>query len=363
MEQRSVWEAYPGAEKALWAMVQANPDLSSRAYAAHLAATYDDSRFTKDAIQKKRKRSADLPPPPRLKDDSIVTIPGYAGPFSYTPLASAPPSSIQGPASTHVAPDDTPQGNPRITFGGDDLGVIYNDVHVPHQDEKAISILIAVLRDLQPTHLFDAGDFLDCARLGRFPIHPHTESMDDELHVGTRIRKDIEDAATSPRLRLRAKVRGNHEERLRRYLWTSASALPTVALRSLEECLGMDSWTVLGYDQEIDLGGFHIAHGAIVRKYAGYSAKAEFEARLCSGLSGHTHRAAVYRRTATGRTYEWWENGCLCRKDMDYVGSQGADWQHAFAIVRHDGLRVVVEQVVIHGSVAYVNGRKYTADS
>ena len=37
-----------------------------------------------------------------------------------------------------------------------------------------------------------------------------------------------------------------------------------------------------------------------------------------SGISGHTHRLAPYKKSGyTPRV--WWEQGCLCRLDPDYI--------------------------------------------
>lgn len=51
-----------------------------------------------------------------------------------------------------------------------------------------------------------------------------------------------------------------------------------------------------------------------------------------SGVCGHTHRAGSVSKTdMNGRTHTWYEQGALCRVDLEYVRGV-ADWQQAFLI-------------------------------
>lgn len=400
----SLWDREPSAEASLRTMEQNYPDRTNSEHARFLSEKFA-LPFTKDMVQKRRKKwrraareasevsvpptsylrriagSIVMPAPaedpvaaqsiPEAGDDFGVkrhqgTVPHIPHLDAYTidgtPLGRFAHEKVS--AEPAVAAHDNPGGIQMIPFGPGDVAAVYNDVHVPHQDDKALSIVHAILRDLRPTHLIDAGDFLDFARLGRFPNHPQTPDVDRELALGRAEKVKMEQAA-GPQVRAKIKLSGNHEDRYRRYLWDMAKSLPASMVRGLHEpeCLDLAGWQVYGYRQELDLAGVRIAHGNIVRKIAGWSGRAEFDIRLCSGVSGHVHRAAIYRKTAGGRAYFWVENGCLCRKDLPYVGSGGNDWQTAITVLRHDGRNVQPEQVVIHDYVAYFGGRKYTAGS
>jgi hypothetical protein len=113
---------------------------------------------------------------------------------------------------------------------------------------------------------------------------------------------------------------GNHDERLRRFVYEKGRAL--ASLRSLR------------FEEQIDAKGvglnvhggcgfllrpnFLARHGTVIRKGAGASAKAEALSAGVSGISGHTHRLGTYRNSAYG-SIQWTEAGTLSRVDPPYV--------------------------------------------
>ena len=54
---------------------------------------------------------------------------------------------------------------------------------------------------------------------------------------------------------------------------------------------------------------FIAKHGNLVRKFSGFTARAELEVEHMNGVSGHTHRAGQYCMTQRGKTMEWTELG------------------------------------------------------
>lgn len=76
---------------------------------------------------------------------------------------------------------------------------------------------------------------------------------------------------------------------------------------------------------------FLVKHGTVVRSESGATAKAEYSLAGISGISGHTHRLARYRKAGYAQR-EWLEQGCLCRLDPDYVAGGLPNWTIGCAI-------------------------------
>ena len=198
---------------------------------------------------------------------------------------------------------------------------VISDIHAPFQDDKAIDLFIQVVRERQPDRIIILGDAVDFYALSRFDKDPKRKKDikydRDEWH---KIAKRIQQAAPYA---TKYFVEGNHEDRLRKYLWTSASALHD--LISLDAIMRFNDFGIKNMGKEFFLDGILFTHGDRISPHASYTAKREHDRRGCSGMSGHTHRLGWYpvRRT-NPRTLEdgieaWHETGCLCSLYPEYT--------------------------------------------
>lgn len=106
--------------------------------------------------------------------------------------------------------------------------------------------------------------------------------------------------------------------RLERYLKKHPELYSLDALK-LPNLLGLDKFNIEYKDKGFKLGSLKIIHGTIVRKYSGYTARAEMEKHDCSGISGHVHRLAIYYKRTPTRDLMWAESGCLCDLNPEYI--------------------------------------------
>ena len=63
--------------------------------------------------------------------------------------------------------------------------VIFNDIHSPFQDWKAIDILCQIVEVVKPDHLFENGDGLDAWPFSKFvkdPAKRHSWQYEREMH-------------------------------------------------------------------------------------------------------------------------------------------------------------------------------------
>ena len=243
------------------------------------------------------------------------------------------------------------------------------DEHYPFQDEDARSIALQIVRDFSPDILISGSDGLDFYGVSAFDKNPARikVSLQDEIDAWKAGQREWKSAAPNAR---RVYLPGNHEDRLRRYLWRHPE-LSSLEAMKLDVILGFGSlgidWkdTGLSYDQYefVVEGSLVIRHGKYVRKNSAYSARAEIEHEKfsISGISGHTHRgASYYARTRRG-VVEWHEGFCLCQLEPEYA--HHPDWQHGIALATViDGLPII-EMVRFDGDAnrkrAYFRGKEY----
>ena len=229
-----------------------------------------------------------------------------------------------------------------------ETSVFLSDVHIPSQDAEAVRVVLNFILWLKPTHVFLTGDIFDCYALSRFDKAPRRiiglQSELDQLEdflFHTRL-------AAGPDAEIHY-MEGNHERRVQTYL-TRHPELSELRGLKPENLFRLNDYGIQWHPQEevYRHHGFIVTHGTVVRKHAGRSAQGEFEKYISSGISGHTHRAGSYTKTAMDSTYAWYELGCLCDLEPEYmVGT--ADWQHAIAVghfIKGDN-RFAIEQVQI----------------
>lgn len=208
--------------------------------------------------------------------------------------------------------------------------VIVSDIHCPHQDEAALSAVIEHTKCYDPAYIFFNGDICDFYATSRYDKSPaRRESLQDELDATAEVLARFRRAAPHARFVF---LEGNHEDRLRRLLWSDARALSSLRSLQMRELLQLDKLdfvACLTYGEQYEHFGTIIEHGNTVRSKAGYTAHGMLDKRLKSGISGHTHRLSMVTRVAHGADLYWIEGGCLCSLNPEYAHGV-PDWAHGF---------------------------------
>ena len=210
--------------------------------------------------------------------------------------------------------------------------MIVSDQQIPFVDEPLKRAMLAFADDFQPHDLFYNGDMIDCYEISEFDKNP-------KRRFGLKI--ELEEAGDymddfGRRMAKGGKawfISGNHEDRLRRHLWRHASELADI-MPDLDMLLHLDKRCAgsVPYGKAIDYLGFTITHGNYVSQYSAYTAKRHADRYQSSGCNGHTHRAGSYSwRDGRGKSHSWFEIGCTCRLDLEYVRGV-ANWQQAFLV-------------------------------
>jgi hypothetical protein len=231
--------------------------------------------------------------------------------------------------------------------------LVSNDYHAPYHDKKALGILLKFIEWYQPDYHILAGDIWDFYQLSSFNQNPKFKAnLQSDLNIGKQIIKEQQKASPKTKYIF---IPGNHEERLQRFIWRNADVLNLDCLE-LENVLGLDEMNIRTAPPDEGLminDVFMVYHGSLVRKFSGWTAKAEYEKNGCCGMSGHCHRGGDHRRTNRGGDWGWWENYCLCRLDPEYI--KHPDWQQGFRAVTFFGQREfrVADMAIINNKAYY----------
>ena len=232
------------------------------------------------------------------------------------------------------------------------MWVVMNDIQLPFHDKPVLEMVLRFIKVLKPDGVVLNGDVVDCYELSTFDKNPLEQ---------TGLEKEI-DLAQSLMNRLAhvpAKwwLGGNHEDRLRRYLWRNAAKFAKLEALGFESLFGLARYGFRWkpYGGTLNLGRLLVTHGSLALKHSGWSGRAHFEKYGNSVLVGHTHRLGVYYRTNAKGVHAGYENGCLCRLDPEYV--QYPDWQQGFSVVHvHKNGWFNVNQIPILGRRRFFYG-------
>ena len=244
-------------------------------------------------------------------------------------------------------------------------GIVISDLHIPFVDLQAVRLLVRVVKTWQPDFLVYAGDALDFYSVSTHDKNPDrlkNAGLQNEIDEWTDIANQIGDAAGGNCAKWF--IPGNHEDRLRRYLWRD-SALHGLEALTIPNLLRLTSLGIEYAEHEVAFanGNLVIKHGDRVRAKAGASAMAELEKAKYSysGVTGHTHRMGSTMVKTRHGVVGWWENGCLCELNPEYVHEP--DWQHGVSLVWHTpgDDAFTVQSLPFLGGKCLLEGKRVTA--
>lgn len=207
------------------------------------------------------------------------------------------------------------------------------DIHAPYHDPRAVNLACQIIREYKPDVIINGGDAQDYYTISRFSKDPDRVflGLQNEIDIFQEVQREINSAAPLAEKYL---LIGNHEDRLRRFLWEN-SELATLRALELGNLMGLDKLGVEPLDK-VFVGDTQFTHGDIVRKHSGYSAKGMLENQGYAGniIMGHTHRMGQVFKTRGDDVVVWGiEAGCLCDHEQAQYISGRANWQPGLVIV------------------------------
>lgn len=167
--------------------------------------------------------------------------------------------------------------------------LVVPDTHVPFHDKIAWEATLGVIRQVQPWGVVIIGDFCDFYALSSHTRNPQRKTLlQDEIGQTNHELDRLEEAYPGPV----AFVEGNHEDRLRRYLWDRAPEL--MGAVTIPELFRLEErrWIHVPYRHCLKIGKVTYKHdyGGKAGKYAAEQSLEGFGGNL---VIGHTHRGKV----------------------------------------------------------------------
>jgi UDP-2,3-diacylglucosamine pyrophosphatase LpxH len=279
--------------------------------------------------------------PPEKPDSSLNTRPYNAR----TATEPEPPIESYPPVSKYAIPKLEPYDPDESTYPitqnfnfaaspEKPYRVLWTtDYHIPFHDEKCLELILKFLEWFKPDAHIRTGDWHDFWAISKFRKDPRRldrYNLQSELDCGEKIL--VQQHEVSPNTK-ELWGEGNHDIRLQNYLFDNQSALSYLRCLHLPRLIGLDKVNA-GYfnlDDGVMLNGIYNGrHGELVRKFAGYSAKAHMDKHGGNGIHGHTHRMSHYTKRNRSGIYGWAENGCLCTLNPEYISYP--DWQQGFSV-------------------------------
>jgi len=152
-------------------------------------------------------------------------------------------------------------------------------------------------------------------------------------------------------------IRGNHEERLEKYLNSRAKEIRSLRDLTIERQLRLEELKINYTDRVFLNDQFVVTHGTRTTKQ---SAKAELDHCGISGMSGHVHRTNSHMsHDIMGNTKRWYSLGHLSvAKDMDYAAPFYHTWDQSFGIIRYDEKSFNVTIIEVQDGFEY-EGKTY----
>ncbi len=251
-------------------------------------------------------------------------------------------------------------------------GLLYGDSHHPFHDQRALDVVLAAMRSIKPDVIVHMGDLVDCYNVApKFDTNPaRLLTIQDEIDSA---RAHLEQVAQVCPTAERYLLEGNHEDRLRRIVWSLPGAHASLAkLTKFQEVmtwpvlLDLDTigWNWVGAREQTKtriFPKFITKHGTKMSPHSAYTARAEHAFLGMSGASGHTHRKGTHYATDHNGSHVWIETGCTSTMEPEY--SVDVNWQQGFYVVRflQETGAPHIEDYYIHEGNAMGPGVEYVA--
>ena len=228
-----------------------------------------------------------------------------------------------------------------------DTSVHWSDIHFPHHDDRALSILHQVISMVDPVVVVDHGDTLDAEQLGRWAKNPLARvSLKEEIHMGINHFGEVTSLVRQDCRKIW--LEGNHEERKRRIVWDLADnraygelvTLPHVMeALTWSNLLGLQSlgWEDYPYVSDAKRANRVTLFGKLICKHGKATGKnvaqKEYLKFMKSGISGHCHRLDVHvaRSSYDGDQHQWTVMPMMGAIREDYTDAP--QWGQGFVVV------------------------------
>lgn len=212
--------------------------------------------------------------------------------------------------------------------------LILSDIHIPYQNNKAISLAVEKGIKEKCDAVLLNGDIMDCYELSRFEKSKYKRSFIEEVQMTKQFLSWLR--FKFPSAHIYYKI-GNHEDRIRQYIIKNANAFeghPSLELEALLdfERFGID---IIQSKELMNFSGMAIIHGHEFGSstFSPVSvARGLYNRAKVSACCGHSHVTSSHFETNIyDETIECYSIGCLSELRPDY--QRFSKYNYGFAII------------------------------
>lgn len=224
---------------------------------------------------------------------------------------------------------------------GVELHFVGSDIHEPFHDKNCAEAFCALMEDLKPDGLIVAGDFTDLFEVSSHNKRSVLALSDKRIATTWKVGRELLEqytTAAGKSCKQRHFLRGNHEDRLDRWLQTGDNAVfegddaVDLAKRLDLAGYGFTDHPDTGSGSTVQLGHLLVTHGQWCTKN---HAKKHLDEYQHSVMYGHTHRPQVHYAGGWGTQRVAVGLGHMALPDsqaMSYKKTP-SDWVQGFALV------------------------------
>lgn len=208
--------------------------------------------------------------------------------------------------------------------------IAVGDIHWPYHDEAVWALTKKVVYYWNPDLLFFLGDNWDFYQVSSYENDPKRRfALQEDIDVG--LREIAKIRRKKPELEMKTLL-GNHELRMRRYLWGKAPELSQLRSLQFESLIEAERYGIGIIERGPEpywIGELGYIHGDEVK---GNNAKARLAKKEGNFIFGHDHRfSSAYKTTLKGQLHGAFGNACLCSLRPHYT--MLPDWHHGFSLI------------------------------
>jgi hypothetical protein len=178
------------------------------------------------------------------------------------------------------------------------------------------------------------GDYIDFYAISRWDRSPKRKlELQHEINQAVVGLRELRQAAPDSRIVFQE---GNHEYRLRRFLWNRVEELAYLDVLKLPELLKFAELAIeyVEYGFPTAIGHLWHIHGDEIRGGSINYARGKLIKLHQNVIFGHHHRFQTdFIRSVDGKVYGAWANGCLCGMRPDY--DIAPQWTQGLTLVQY----------------------------
>ncbi len=233
-----------------------------------------------------------------------------------------------------------------------DIELCFGDLHIPFQDRGALSVMFEYADLFHPNIVTIMGDLLDCYQISTFLKNPiRGKRLFEEIQEGKEFLYEVRDRYPEAKIIL---YRGNHEERIERYICDKAPQLAELVESLLPEKLELNKLNIEYITEPFVIGKLWHLHGS-ERTGGGYNPEHILNVLIQyvedHFVTFHYHRSQSKTFKRIGNRY-WNTNSVgYLATDLDYAKMN--KWQQGFGIVEYeeDGSFTFHNKTILNGSI------------